>query len=91
MVEYKNIITSFFGQLPGVSNFQMFDECDLLMKQIPNRELNSLFISELKKRASNTQLLQSFYKELRQLCLSLKINQKDYQELSLKLSHPIKL
>ncbi len=89
--EYKNLITAYFGQLPCVSNFQMFDECAFLMKQIPNRELNSLFITELKKRASNTQLLQSFYKELRQLCLSLKISQKDYQELSLKLNQPIKL
>lgn len=89
--EYKNIIISHFGQLPKVSNFQMFDECALLMKQISNNELNSLFITELKKRTSNTQLLHSFYNELRQLCLSLKINQKDYQELSLKLSQPIKL
>jgi hypothetical protein len=89
--EYKNIIISHFGQLPKVSNFQMFDECAFLMKQIPDKELNSLFIDELKKRVSNTQLLQSFYKELRQLCLSLKINQKDYQILSLKLSQPIKL
>lgn len=90
-LEYKNIITAYYGQLPSVSNFKMFDECAFLMRKIPNMELNSLFITELKKRASNTQLLQSFYKELRQLCLSLKINQKDYQELSLKLSQPIKL
>ncbi len=89
--EYKNIIVDYFGQLPNVNGFRMFDECSLLMKQIPNNKLNDLFIAELKKRASNTQLLQSFYKELRQLCLSLKISQKDYQLLDLKLSQPIKL
>lgn len=89
--EYKNIIENYFGQLPNVNGFRMFDECSLLMKQIPNNQLNDLFIAELKKRASNTQLLQSFYKELRQLCLSLKISQKDYQLLDLKLSQPIKL
>ncbi|MBW8326061.1 MAG: sce7726 family protein [Prolixibacteraceae bacterium] len=89
--EYKNIVIAYFGQLPCVSNFQMFDECAFLMQQIPHSELHRLFITELKKRASNTQLLQSFYKELRQLCLSLKINQRDYQSLSLKLSQPIKL
>ncbi len=89
--EYKNIIVNYFGQLPHVNGFRMFDECSLLMKQIPNNKLNDLFIAELKKRASNTQLLQSFYKELRQLCLSLKISQKDYQLLDLKLSQPIKL
>lgn len=89
--EYKNIITAYFGQLPDVSNFLMFDECAGLMKQIPSVELNRLFIGELKRRTSNTQLLQSFYKELRQLCLSLKMNQKDYRELSLMLSQPIKI
>jgi hypothetical protein len=89
--EYKNIIVSYFGELPRVNGFRMFDECLLLMKQIPNNKLNDLFIAELKKRASNTQLLQSFYKELRQLCLSLKISQKDYQVLDLKLNQPIKL
>ena len=90
-LEYKNIVTAYFGQLPNVSSFQMFDECAFLMKQIPSIELHRLFITELKKRASNTQLLQSFYKELRQLCLSLKINQQEYHSLSLKLSQPIKL
>ena len=89
--EYKNIIATYFGGLPCVNNFQMFDECSRLMKQIPQKELNNLFIAELKKRTSNTQFLQDFYKELRQLCLSLKISTKDYQLLNLKLSQPITL
>lgn len=89
--EYKNIIIKYFGELPHVSNFKMFDACLSLMKQIPDNELNNLFINELKKRTSNTQLLHSFNYELRQLCLSLKINLKDYNELNLKLSQPIKL
>lgn len=89
--EYKNIVIKYFGELPCVSNFKMFDACFSLMKQIPDNELNNLFINELKKRTSNTQLLHSFNYELRQLCLSLKINLKDYNELNLKLSQPIKL
>ena len=89
--EYKNIIINYFGELPGVSNFKMFDACFSLMKQIPDNELNNLFINELKKRTSNTHLLHSFNYELRQLCLSLKINLKDYNELNLKLSQPVKL
>ncbi|HCY77489.1 MAG TPA: hypothetical protein DHV28_16355 [Ignavibacteriales bacterium] len=89
--EYRNIISQYFGELPGVSNFKMFDACLSLMKQIPENELNNLFIIELKKRVSNTQLLHSFNYELRQLCLSLKINTKCYEELNLKLSQPIKL
>lgn len=89
--EYKNIITSYFGGLPNVNNFQMFEECASLMKEIPNEELNCLFINELKNRKSNTQLLKTFYKEIRQLCLSLKISQTEYAVLNTKLCQPIKL
>jgi hypothetical protein len=89
--EYKNIITTYFGQLPDVSSFQMFDACNLQMKEIPSIELHNLFISELKKRASNTQLLNTYYKELRQVCLSMKINPKEYLNLDIILSQIIKL
>lgn len=89
--EYKSIITSYFGILPNVNSFKMFDECALLMKEIPDNALNSLFIAELKKRVTNTQFLKSYYKELRQLCLSLNINQTEYLKLNNKLSQTIKL
>jgi hypothetical protein len=89
--EYKNIISSYFGQLPEVNSFRMFDACAALMKEIPNASLNQMFISELKKRTTNTQLLKTYYKELRQLCLSLNINQTEYLALNDKLSHTIKL
>jgi hypothetical protein len=89
--EYKNIITNYFGELPNVNSFKMFDECAILMSQIPNNTLNSLFISELKKRTTNTQILKTFYSELRQLCLSLNINQTEYLELNTILSQTIKL
>ena len=89
--EYKNIITTYFGELPDVSSFQMFDACSLQMKEMPFIELHNLFISELKKRTSNTQQLNSYYKEIRQLCLSMKINLKEYQNLDIILSQIIKL
>jgi hypothetical protein len=89
--EYKNIITTYFGQLPDVSSFRMFDACSLQMKEIPFFELHNLFILELKKRVSNTQQLNSYYKEIRQLCLSMKINLKEYQNLDIILSQIIKL
>lgn len=89
--EYKNIIKSYYGCLPSVNSFEMFNACADMMKDIPVEELNLLFISELKKRVSNTEFLSSFHKELRQLCLSLKIKQSDYQFLVTKLNQQIKL
>jgi hypothetical protein len=87
--EYKNIIVNYYGQLPEVNGFEMYDACAVLMKQIPAATLHRLFISELKKRKTNTNELKSFNKELRQLCLSMKIQPKDYTELTKKLSQTI--
>lgn len=87
--EYKNIIINYFGKLPNVNGFEMYDACAVLMKQIPFTILHRLFIDELKKRKSNTNELKSFNKELRQLCLSMKIQPNDYSLLDEKLSRTI--
>lgn len=87
--EYKNIIFNYFGVLPQVNSFTMFEKCEEWMKQIPPATLHKLFIAEIKKRESNTAQLKDFNKELRQLCLSMKIKPKDYNQLTNKLSQPI--
>lgn len=89
--EYKNIIIQYFGSLPKVNSFGMFNACAELMRRIPHNELHNLFISELKKRDSNTDLLKNYYKELRQVCLSLRINPKNYSELNYLLSQTISI
>jgi hypothetical protein len=89
--EYKNIVISYFGELPKTTNFQMYNACLEQMKNIPTDALQHLFITELKKRASNTQSLNTYVKELRQLCLSMKITPKQYLQLDNILSQTIKI
>ena len=87
--EYKNIIKNHFGELPDVNSFKMFDECKLLMREIPSSVLHNLYLDELKKRKSNTSKLKSYYKELRQITLSLNLDDKSYNQLYEKLNKPI--
>jgi hypothetical protein len=87
--EYKNIIINYYGNLPRVNSFNMFDACEELMKQIPQDSLHQLFVAEIKKRVSNTGHLTEFNKELRHLCLSMKIKPKDYPLINNKLNQTI--
>lgn len=89
--EYKNIVKQYYGELPEMNSFNMFDTCRDLMKHIPNEQLNHLFIEELKKRKSNTEIVRTFHNELRHLCLAMNMNAELYQELNSKLSKPINL
>ncbi|HKI90039.1 MAG TPA: sce7726 family protein [Draconibacterium sp.] len=89
--EYKNIVSKFYGELPEMNSFNMFEICRQLMKEIPSVELKQLFIDEVKNRRTNTLLLKSFDKELRQLALAMQINEKKYQYLLSRLNNPINL
>jgi hypothetical protein len=87
--EYKGIVKQYYGELPQMNSFNMFDTCKELMSQIPNYILHDLFIDELKKRKSNTFILKLFHQELRQLCFAMNLNEKDYKELEVKLNKNI--
>lgn len=89
--EYKSIVRKYYGALPKMNSFNMFEICKCLMKQIPHEQLNVLFIDELKKRKSNTEIIKTFPGELRQLCFAMNINSKSYHELNSKLSEKINL
>jgi hypothetical protein len=89
--EYKNIVKNYYGTLPEMNSFNMFETCREMIKHIPNDTLNQLFIDELKKRKSNTAILQSFHKELRQLVLSMNLNEKAIIGLSKKINKPINI
>lgn len=89
--EYKSIINQYYGELPTMNSFNMFDICSALIKQIPLEDLNLLFIGQLKKRKSNTINIKSFFKELRQIGLALNIDERTYQILVEKLNKPIQI
>lgn len=87
--EYKCIVKDYYGSLPEMNSFNMFDICMDLIREIPNETLNTLFIQQLKKRKSNTLNIPSFFKELRQLGLAMNIDDKTHQTLLVKLNKPI--
>lgn len=87
--EYKNIIRKYYGELPEMNSFTMFETCKELMRYIPWEKLHSLFIEELKNRKTNTNIIGSFKNELRQLCLSMNINLISYNQLDFKLNKNI--
>ncbi len=87
--EYKAIVKEFFGELPQMNDFNMFETCLKLIKKIPNDELNQLFINTLKKRQNNTNKLKSYKKELRQLALAMNLSSANYNQLFEKLNQPI--
>ena len=88
--EYKNIVSSFDGCLPNVSDYEMYDACKARIMQIPGLKLNDLFLHELKKRKSATNILMGVPKELRQVCLSLNLSEKERLNLATLLRKPIK-
>lgn len=88
--EYKDIVFSFDGYLPDVSEYEMYDACKARIKQIPPLRLNELFLYEIKKRKSVTSKLKEVPKELRQVCLSLNLSEKERGDLVIQLSNPIK-
>jgi hypothetical protein len=89
--EYKNIVKQYFGKLPEMNSFNMFEICKEYIKTIPQENLHYLFISELKKRKSNTNIIRKFPLELRQLYLAMNIDIKLYQEFENKLNKQINL
>lgn len=88
-MEYKNIVTNYFGKLPDVSCFDMFQECKSLISKIPQSELHKLFLMEIKKRKNNTSILKSLPIEIRQICLSMNLNRKQSDILLDKLNNAI--
>lgn len=89
--EYKSIVKQYFGELPVMNSFNMFDICRDLILQIPLNDLNYLFIEQLKKRKSNTLTIESHIKELRQIGLAMNIDDKTHRILEEKLNKNIQI
>ncbi|MDR2145839.1 MAG: sce7726 family protein [Tannerella sp.] len=89
--EYKNIVQTFYGFLPEVNSFEMFESCKAMMSQIPSKNLHKLFLSEMRKRKSNNAFLKNYQKELRHFCLNININEAKYDIFSKRLNKPINI
>jgi len=88
--EYKAIVKSYYGHLPGMTSFNQFHKCRDLIKEIPNHELNKLFIEQMKNRNLKNVLSSHFYKEFNQLILALKLNKAEKKNMIQKLKSPLK-
>lgn len=87
--EYKNIVNSYFGMLPEVSSFDMYEACRELLTKIPSETLGILFLTEVKKRKSATGRLKLFPKEIRQIMLALNLSRSRQEMLITNLYKPI--
>jgi hypothetical protein len=89
--EYKNIVQSYYGLLPNVCSFDMFETCKAMMSQIPSKKLHELFLSEMKKRKSNNAFVYKYQKELRHFCLSTNVNEAQYDVFCKRLNKIINI
>lgn len=79
--EYLRIVQEYFGFLPKMTAFNQFNVCQSLMAEIPQKELNTLFIESMKKRNINLSFLNQFHKEFAQICLSQNLKQFERDKL----------
>ncbi len=86
--EYRHLVESYYGRLPDVGNFFMFDACLEQMKKIPVPELHDLMMIEFKSRKMPTCIKQCI-RELKHICLSLNLSEKKYLLLNERLNQPI--
>ncbi|MGM9699021.1 MAG: sce7726 family protein [Prevotella sp.] len=87
--EYENIIRHFYGELPSVPAYKMYEACSDLICKVDSASLNLLFLEEVKRRKSATERLKSFPKELRQMMLSLNLSPTNERLLIEKLNNKI--
>lgn len=87
--EYKCIVKKYFGHLPEMTSFSQFKICSELICEIPNKELNKLFITQIKKRGDNEALSSRYYREFNQLFLALKMNQTKKRKMIDILKTPL--
>jgi len=83
--EYKSIVQDYFGELPKMTSFNQFVICKELICKIPTKDLNTLFIKQMKKRVFNPNISKRNYKEFNQINLSLKLNKKQKEKMILNL------
>ena len=86
--EYISIVEQHFGLKPSFNDFNKFEICKNLIKQIPHNTLNELFIELMKKRKINNEFSKK-ENHLNQMFLSLNLSIEEKQVLLTNLSSNI--
>ena len=86
--EYLEISKTYFGELPKMNAFNQFEICKELISNIPENDLNQLFLIAMKKRNINNQFFNKVNNEFNQICLSLNLKKQERDKLinSLKIN-----
>jgi len=87
--EYERVVKDYYGNLPEVSGYEMYDKCKEMMREIPNSVLKSMFREMMKQRKASLQSLSDVPMELRQISLSLNLLSKDVSLLLNRLEKKI--
>lgn len=72
--EYKDIVKSYYGFLPEMTDFSQFEICSQHISKIPVGILNSLFVKTIKKRKVYNFFFNKINSEFNQICLSLNLD-----------------
>lgn len=83
--EYEQVIRDYYGELPKVPDYEMYEECKKIMRAIPKEKLKTSFLDLMKNRKKNIQVLLKVPKELRQIYLSMNLLPKDIDVLTDRL------
>ena len=87
--EYKAIVKYYLGELPQMTSFNQFKICCDIIRKIPNKDLNRLFIELMKKRSFENVLSSRYFKIFNQLSLALKLNKSQLKSLIEKVKSPL--
>lgn len=87
--EYERVVKDYYGSLPDVSSYEMYDKCKESMRAIPNSVLKTVFRETMKKRKADIQSLADVPNELRQITLSLNLQPRDISVLLNRLEKKI--
>ena len=80
-IEYLEITEEYYEQLPQMNSFNQFEICKGLISKIPQKELNDLFLSKMKKRKINNHFFNKVNNEFNQICLSLNLKKEERDNL----------
>ena len=79
--EYIEITEEYYGHLPQMNSFNQFEICKDLILKIPQKDLNDLFLSKMKKRKINNHFFNKVNNEFNQICLSLNLKKEERDNL----------
>jgi hypothetical protein len=78
--EYISIVEQYYGSKPSFTDFNKFEVCKELIEEIPQKYLNDLFLTAMKRRKIFNDFSKS-EKQLNQLFLSLNLSHEKQHKL----------